>query len=422
MLSNLRDRIKERWENASQEEKRKIVLFIVILAVLVIGIMGYYLNRGSKTVQPVSSNQSVSEIKIQTDVVSKTQYVEMAKMYEELKKDIEELKKKNEEIESEKKKLEEEAKKSKAVAKVNESSMPPVPPPPPVSSPLPPPPPPPPSPTLSSSSVSVSEVKPRPEVVGSIAMVRSEAVKRDEVKLDNATGAQAATTNAQVGGVKKKYYLTASFMEATLLSGLDAPAMSKGEGHPVPCLFRIKTPAVLPNKVKANLKGCFVIGEGLGNLASERADIRLVSISCIDKQGRALIDEKIKGFVVDSDGKIGLRGRVVSKMGSVLARSFLAGLVGGLGNIFSGVYGGLGSPIIVTPEYNKDVSLSTGALRSGLQALGSGLNQASQELMRFYLELAKQSIPVVEILPTRNVTLVITDGIWLNLKDLEVMN
>lgn len=420
MLSNLRDRIKERWENASQEDKRKIVLSVVTLAVLVIGLLGYYVNRGGKSVQPVSSNQSVSEIKIQTDVVSKTQYVEMAKMYEELKKEIEELKKKNEEIESEKKKLEEEAK-SKTVAKVSEAPMPPIPPPPPVASPLPPPPPPP-SPTPSSSSVSVSEVKPRPEVVGSIAMVRNEVVKRDEVKLDNATGAQAATTNAQVGGVKKKYYLTASFMEATLLSGLDAPAMSKGEGHPVPCLFRIKTPAVLPNKVKANLKGCFVIGEGLGNLASERADIRLVSISCIDKQGRAIIDEKIKGFVVDSDGKIGLRGRVVSKMGSVLARSFLAGLVGGLGNIFSGVYGGLGSPIVVTPEYNRDVSLSTGALRSGLQALGSGLNQASQELMRFYLELAKQSIPVVEILPTRNVTLVITDGVWLNLKDLEVMN
>lgn len=420
MLSNLRDRIKERWENASQEDKRKIVLSVVILAILVVGLLGYYANRGGKSVQPVSSNQSVSEIKIQTDVVSKTQYVEMAKMYEELKKEIEELKKKNEEIESEKKKLEEEAK-SKTVAKVSEAPMPPIPPPPPVASPLPPPPPPP-SPTPSSSSVSVSEVKPRPEVVGSIAMVRNEVVKRDEVKLDNATGAQAATTNAQVGGVKKKYYLTASFMEATLLSGLDAPAMSKGEGHPVPCLFRIKTPAVLPNKVKANLKGCFVIGEGLGNLASERADIRLVSISCIDKQGRAIIDEKIKGFVVDSDGKIGLRGRVVSKMGSVLARSFLAGLVGGLGNIFSGVYGGLGSPIVVTPEYNRDVSLSTGALRSGLQALGSGLNQASQELMRFYLELAKQSIPVVEILPTRNVTLVITDGVWLNLKDLEVMN
>lgn len=421
MLSNLRDRIKERWENASQEDKRKIVLSVVILAVIVVGLLGYYVSRSGKSVNPVTSNQSVSEIKIQTDVVSKTQYVEMAKMYDELKKEIEELKKKNEEIESEKKKLEEEAKKSKTVAKVSEPSMPPVPPPPPVASLLPPPPPPP-SSTLSSSNVSVSEVKPRPEVVGSIAIVRNEVVKRDEVKLDNATGAQATTTTTQAGGVKKKYYLTASFMEATLLSGLDAPAMSKGEGHPVPCLFRIKTPAVLPNKVKANLKGCFVIGEGLGNLASERADIRLVSISCIDKQGRAIIDEKIKGFVVDSDGKIGLRGRVVSKMGSVLARSFLAGIVGGLGNIFGGAYGGLGSPIIVTPEYGKDVSIGTGALRSGLQALGSGINQASQELMRFYLELAKQSIPVVEILPTRNVTLVITDGVWLNLKDLEVMN
>jgi conjugal transfer pilus assembly protein TraB len=35
-------------------------------------------------------------------------------------------------------------------------------------------------------------------------------------------------------------------------------------------MIRVQAPAVLPNEVKANLKGCFVIAEGYGNLATHR--------------------------------------------------------------------------------------------------------------------------------------------------------
>ena len=59
------------------------------------------------------------------------------------------------------------------------------------------------------------------------------------------------------------------------MSGLDAPTTSEAKGNPVPVLLRVKTPAVLPNSVKANLKGCFVIADGKGNLATERAELLL---------------------------------------------------------------------------------------------------------------------------------------------------
>lgn len=55
-------------------------------------------------------------------------------------------------------------------------------------------------------------------------------------------------------------------MEATLLSGVAAPTTSAAKGNPLPVLLRIKDLAVLPNKVKANLKGCFAIAEATGNL------------------------------------------------------------------------------------------------------------------------------------------------------------
>ncbi len=59
-------------------------------------------------------------------------------------------------------------------------------------------------------------------------------------------------------------YLPPSFIEAKLLTGFDASTSGKGKNNPEPLLLRIQTPAVLPNDIKANLSGCFVIAEAVG--------------------------------------------------------------------------------------------------------------------------------------------------------------
>ncbi|AJY68410.1 conjugal transfer protein TraB [Geobacter sulfurreducens] len=204
-------------------------------------------------------------------------------------------------------------------------------------------------------------------------------------------------------------YLPPSFMEATLLSGLDAPTTSEAKGNPVPVLLRVKTPAVLPNSVKANLKGCFVIADGKGNLATERAELLLVSLSCLDRKGQAVVDQKVKGFVVDADGKIGLRGRVVAKMGSMIARSMLAGFFGGAGDAIKASATTLAvSPLGTTQTVDpKDIAMS---------GAGSGLSSGFKEIQKFYMELAKQTMPVIEVGATKPVTLVISEGINLEIK------
>ncbi|MBI5655544.1 MAG: conjugal transfer protein TraB [Geobacter sp.] len=204
-------------------------------------------------------------------------------------------------------------------------------------------------------------------------------------------------------------YLPPSFMEATLLSGLDAPTTSEAKGNPVPVLLRVKTPAVLPNSVKANLKGCFVIADGKGNLATERAELLLVSLSCLDRKGQAVVDQKVKGFVVDEDGKIGLRGRVVAKMGSMIARSMLAGFFGGAGDAIKASATTMSvSPLGTTQTVDpKDIAMS---------GVGSGLSSGFKEIQKFYMELARQTMPVIEVGATKPVTLVISEGINLEIK------
>ena len=64
---------------------------------------------------------------------------------------------------------------------------------------------------------------------------------------------------------------------------------------------------------------CHVTGAGYGQLASERAHVRLERIACVLRSGD-VIDTKIKGYVAGEDGKTGIRGRLVSKQGKILSR------------------------------------------------------------------------------------------------------
>ncbi|MEM2073603.1 MAG: TraB/VirB10 family protein [Nitrososphaeria archaeon] len=394
-IEEIKEKLKAKWESFNSETKRKVVLGAGV-AIVGLGLFVLFSGKGKNTqvFHNKTANQTVAKAQIEafeTDLLRKSEYQELKLAIEAMKKEQEETKQKLESMEKEKKEIE-------AKGKDFVGGLPPTPPPPP-------PPPPPPTPP---SQVSSPQEPPKPVITkleSGIEFVGSETKKKGEV------GGEVKEKEVEVKD-KKKYLLLPSFMEATLLSGLDAPAISKGEAHPVPVLLRVKTPAILPNRVKANLKGCFVIAEGLGNLATERADLRLVSLSCIDYQGRAVIDQKIKGFVVDNDGKIGLRGRVVSKMGSVIARSLLAGLLSGFGSSIASQ----AQSVSISPSGTLTTIEPGKALQAGL---GTGIQNSLQEIARFYLDLAKQTIPVIEVLPTRNVTVIISEGVELQLKDLE---
>lgn len=396
-------KFKEKWSTLPAEAKKKMIIGGVCLAVIVISLLGYVATRsgGQKTTASSSKNQEqIKEITLDKGVLEKTQITEAQQRYAEMQKQIEEIKK----LQEEKDKEIETLKKEKA-EQAAKSPQPPLPPVPPV----------PPPPTQQGAPSKIPGMQgqgipggvppagklpepPKEEVIGGIGIVSQTIEKKTDTSKDTK---------------KKTYYLPTSFMEATLLSGLDAPAISKGEGNPVPTLFRIKAPAVLPNSVKTNLRGCFVIAEGLGSLSDERVHLRLVTISCIDRKGNAVIDQKIKGFVVDNDGKIGLRGRVVSKMGSLLARSLIAGFFGGLGNIAG----------VTAYDYSTSGDGTVSTLKSGdvaQAALGGAVQQASNELQKFYLELARQTIPVIEVQATRTVTLVVSEGVELEIKEYDL--
>lgn len=203
------------------------------------------------------------------------------------------------------------------------------------------------------------------------------------------------------------YVPSGSFFEVQLLTGLDAPTGNKARSQPSPIAFRIQDLAWLPNEVRQNVRGCLLLAEGIGELSTERVNIRGLSVSCVDNEGKTAIDQKILGFVADSDGKAGLRGTVASKAGALLAQTMKAGFVQGLSEFFSFSARSVsitdsGSVLSVpdTEEYGKN--LAGGAF--------SGMSKALEKVADYYMDLADEVFPVIQVGATRKATFVLTQG------------
>ncbi len=233
--------------------------------------------------------------------------------------------------------------------------------------------------------------------------------------IGSATGPLAAAAGA--GGAagadaKKKtrtIYLPPGFMKARLLTGIDALASRDATSNPEPLIARVQAPAVLPNDVKANLAGCFVVGNATGSLAKERVEVQLVSLSCVDFDERSVVDQPIKGFFVDTDGKKGLSGKVVTRAGASLARTFIAGTIAGISQTIEGTFGST-----ATSALGNVRTLDPGdAAKSGI---AGGLGKSSDKLADFYLDLARQAGPIVEVGAAKDVVVVIQEGVTLEIK------
>lgn len=233
-------------------------------------------------------------------------------------------------------------------------------------------------------------------------------VAADPVMAAQRTAAPAAGADAKKNG--RSFFLPTSFMPAKLLTGLKAKTVDSAKEDPEPMLLRIQAPAVLPNEVRAQLQGCFVIAHGYGSLASERVEARLVSLSCVDFEGRSVIEEDIKGILVDQDGVKGLAGHPVTKMGANLTRLFVAGLVEGAGDALAAT----SSTTSISP-LGQTSTIDTSQI--GRAGVGRGISNATGELSKIYAELVRQSSPVIEVGPSKNVSILITEGVTLHVQE-----
>lgn len=194
-----------------------------------------------------------------------------------------------------------------------------------------------------------------------------------------------------------------SFARAVLLTGLDAPTGGQAKTDPMPVALRLVDHGVLPNYFDVQINACHVTGQGYGNISAERAEIRLERLSCVLVDGD-VIEKKIKGFVAGEDGKPGFRGRVVSKQGSLIAKSLLAGIFSGAGESIESQYQQTStSPLGTVSSIDPN--------RVGEAGAAKGLANSFEKIADFYIARANEIYPIIEVDSKRQGEIVILEGI-----------
>ena len=201
-----------------------------------------------------------------------------------------------------------------------------------------------------------------------------------------------------------------SILRGVLLSGLDAPTGRAARQDPYPALLRLKHTAILPNRFRADVRECFLLVGGYGDLGSERVYLRAESINCVRRDGRTL-EVAVDGYAVGEDGKVGVRGRLVNKQGQVIGQALQVSFLQGFSRLFSTV------PTATVTAGTGGVPFQqvfSGAAVQG--AMMSGTGEALERLADYYLDLAENIFPVLEVDAGRGVEVILNRGVGLKLQ------
>jgi len=241
-----------------------------------------------------------------------------------------------------------------------------------------------------------------------------------EVKLMSFSSDKAGTNGLRVGRPdappvvvedSPDYLPPNSYASARVIVGVDASAGVVSQTDPLPVVLRITGPArsVIQNGkvLTTRIQGCVVNGAARGDLSSEKVYVKLARMTCDQPGGRVAVSE-VKGFISFA-GKSGVRGRVVSREGSLVSQALLAGIVGGFGRGFSANANSVFSGVTTNADGSRS-KLSAGDILGG--GLGQGAADAADTVSKYLIERAEQYQPVVEMPTGIDVEIVFLDGVY----------
>jgi conjugal transfer pilus assembly protein TraB len=219
--------------------------------------------------------------------------------------------------------------------------------------------------------------------------------------------------NSSKTGVPDMFLPAGSILSGTLVNGLDAPTSNQSKNDPFPALLRVKHEAILPNRYRMDIRECFLIASGFGDLSAERAYMRAERISCVKKDG-SVIETAMDAYSVGEDGKAGVRGRLVSKNGQIIANALLSGFVSGITEAFA-PQKVRALQTNITPGEAQAFQYPSPEMIGG-QALMGGVKGAAEQIADYYLEMAKNIFPIIEVDAGRKVDFIVIRGTSLNPK------
>lgn len=213
-------------------------------------------------------------------------------------------------------------------------------------------------------------------------------------------------SSASVPRSAENYVPSGTFFKVRLINGLDAPTGGQSQNNPHPFLMQIISYGNLPNRFKTDVKYCHVIGQGWGDITSERAYGRTEQLSCVRANGD-VIDIPVTGYVVGGDGKTGIRGTVLTKQGEVIGKALWTSALASFGDVARSA-----STSVNIYAGGTTVGTDNGMSTSDLMRRGAlgGLGDAAKQLSQYYIKLAETLWPVVQIDGGQTAEVVLTQG------------
>ncbi|PMM38678.1 hypothetical protein BCT58_00965 [Vibrio lentus] len=197
------------------------------------------------------------------------------------------------------------------------------------------------------------------------------------------------------------YVPAGSFVTAVMTGGADANAGVSGQSSTSPVLFEMLNGGFLPNGKHTKLKGCTMTGSAYGDISSSRGIVRGDRLSCVRKDG-SVLDIPVEATVFNY-GKNGIAGTAIMRNSKIIQSAGIAGVLAGLGNAATGMsqtqsVSALGSTTSVDPS------------KVGLNVLGTATSEVASKLSDYYLKLAEQYHPDIEIRQGAVVNIVFLKG------------
>lgn len=197
------------------------------------------------------------------------------------------------------------------------------------------------------------------------------------------------------------YVPTGSFVTAVVTGGADANAGVLGQGDTSPIVFQTIDEGFLPNGQKSHLKNCTITGAVYGELSSERGISRTNRMSCIFPNGD-ILDIPVKGTAFNF-GRNGIRGTAILKNGKIVQMAGISGIVTGIGETGKAL-----SQTTSTSALGATTTID--GQKAALNILGSATSSVGAKLADYYIKLAEQYHPIIELNPGNVVNIVFLEG------------
>lgn len=220
------------------------------------------------------------------------------------------------------------------------------------------------------------------------------------------------------------YHIMTGLSRAYMITGAYAPAFSSGEEEPLPVLLQAEGDILIANDDTASVDKCLLIGSARGNMNSKTADIRLVKISCSLNDGKNMVEGSINGWVIGENGIPGVPGELLHKNGAWLSQTFVAGFL----QTFSDALSNTGTTQIslggttTSTGTSTTVPVGTAVTDNMKSSVGGGLSTVFGKLGDYYIKMAEQIFPVIEVKAGRTVNILLKGGETLTVQDFNKMH